>query len=61
MPTHQREAVEAIRYLESARQLPIGFIDGQEDAFSAIDGMVPDAIYVTFRDLDNLQNPFSSL
>lgn len=54
LPSHGRETARALRSTKATRDLPIVFVDGQEDAVEKTKAMVPNATYTTSADLGNV-------
>jgi len=47
LPSHGRETAHALRSFKATRQLPIIFVDGQDEAVQKTREKVPDAHFVT--------------
>lgn len=52
LPSHGRETGHALRALKSTKDIPLVYVDGNDEAIIRTKTVVPDAIYTTTEELD---------
>ena len=53
LPSHGRETARYLRSLKATRDVPILFVDGEEEAIETTRAKVREAVYVTSEELRN--------
>ncbi len=59
LPSHGRETAAYLRSQKATRGLPIVFVDGNEKAVTKTKAKVPDAIFTTSAELNNVLAQFA--
>ena len=59
LPSHGRETAYALHSYKATRNIPIVFVDGNEEAVEKTKVKVPDAIYTTSEELESVLQDFS--
>ena len=59
LPSHGRETGHALRETKSVSKIPLVYVDGSEDAIARTRSVVPDAVYTTTEQLDNVLTHYS--
>jgi len=52
LPSHGRETGHALRAIKATKNIPLVYVDGNEEAVERTKTIVPDAIYTTTEQLD---------
>lgn len=52
LPSHGRETGHALRAIKATKNIPLVYVDGNEEAVERTKTVVPDAIYTTTEQLD---------
>lgn len=52
LPSHGRETGHALRERKTTKDIPLVYVDGNDEAINRTKNVVPDAIYTTTEELD---------
>ncbi len=52
LPSHGRETGHALKTIKACRNIPLVYVDGNDEAVARTKHIVPDAVYTTTEELD---------
>lgn len=59
LPSHGRETGHTLRCIRATKNIPLVYVDGNDEAVSRTRNMVPDAIYTTTEELNRTLSDYS--
>jgi hypothetical protein len=59
LPSHGRETGQSLKDFKSTKNIPLVYVDGNDEAIARTRNLVPDAIYTTTEELDRTLSGFS--
>lgn len=59
LPSHGRETGYSLKGIKSLKDIPLVYVDGNEEAIARTRDVIPDAIYTTTEELDRTLSGFS--
>lgn len=58
LPSHGREMGHAIKAIKATKNIPLVYVDGNDEAIARTKTIVPDAVYTTTEELDRTLSDF---
>ncbi len=59
LPSHGRETGHALRTIKATKNIPLVYVDGNDEAVDRTKRAIPDAIYTTTEELDRTLSSYS--